>query len=244
MLRSKNKIFLLLLMGSAGSAPLWGAEAKPQSYPEKFAPRENAWSIGTSLRRLDIEAGHGYKIDAMAPYIDLGRGWVHESWWSLVELSLVLGPNGKRLADSPPLDFTGTGLRLRMGHTLPGKVLRHPSGDWGAELGLEYNEWIARSYQDETLADGQISNGWVVRSRWIFVQPALFYSLWKAARPQGHRPEWVTTRIEGLVLSLGLSVPVQSQMQASFVKNGEKDSRTDHWHGTLAFLSLTSWLGI
>jgi|GEM_PF-3245919 len=211
---------------------------------ETFTPRENAWSIGTSLRQLNISSSQDYKLNTIAPYLDIGRGWVHANWWSSIELNLILGPNGKRLPESPPLDFTGNGLRMRIGHSLPGRPLRQAEGDWGAEIGLEYNEWIARSYRDETLADGQISKNWVVRSRWIFIQPALFYSLWRPARPQGHKPEWLTTRVEGMVISLGMSVPIQSQFQASYSKNNEKQSLNDHWRGTLAFLSITSWLGI
>ena len=232
-----------------GSTVSLAAEAQttavvPPSGTASFTPREHAWSIGGSLRRLAIKADYDYQVNALAPNIDIGRGWVRPSWWSLVELSLMLGPNGQRLPDSPPLDFIGTGFRVRAGHTLPGQVLRKADGDWGIEFGLEYNEWIARSYQDRTLADGAVSSSWVVRSRWIFVQPALFYSLWQPPRPQGHKPEWITTRIEGVVFSLGLSIPVQSQLQASYLKAGEKQSVTDHWRGSLAFLSLTSWLGI
>jgi hypothetical protein len=245
---STLKIFAILLLGAtvpqAADAQSTPDPAAPPRETTSFTPREHAWSIGATLRRLDIEADHDYKIKTVAPHIDVGRGWVHPAWWSLVELSLMLGPNGQRLPDSPPLDFIGTGFRFRAGHAFPGQKLRKPQGDWGVELGLEYNEWIARSYQDRTLADGTSSNSWVVRSRWIFVQPALFYSLWQAPRPQGHKPEWITTRIEGLVMSLGLSIPVQSQMQTSYIKAGEKQSVTDHWRGRLAFLSLTTWLGI
>jgi hypothetical protein len=238
----RNSLAILLLGSKLGLA----AEAQSGAAPgaTSFTPREHAWSIGASLRRLDIQADSDYKLNALAPNIDIGRGWVRPKWWSLVEISLMLGPNGQRLPDSPPLDFIGTGFRFRAGHALPGRLLRSPDGDLGLELGVEYNEWIARSYQDRTLTDGSVSSSWVVRSRWIVVQPALFYSLWQAPRPQGHKPEWITTRIEGVIFSLGLSVPVQSQMQASYVKGGEKQGVTDHWQGTLAFLSVTSWLGI
>lgn len=235
----RNSLVILLLGSKLGLA----AEAK-SAPATSFTPREHAWSIGASLRRLDIQADYDYKINALAPNIDIGRGWVRPAWWSLVEISLMLGPNGQRLPDSPPLDFIGTGFRFRAGHALPGRLLRSPGGDLGLELGMEYGEWIARSYQDRTLSDGSVSSSWVVRSRWIFVQPALFYSLWQAPRPQGHKPEWITTRIEGVVFSLGLSVPVQSQLQSSYLRGGEKQSVTDHWQGTLAFLSVTSWLGI
>ncbi len=234
----------LLLLGVTFSL---AAEAETASAPDgatSFTPREHAWSIGASLRSLRIKADDDYALNAVAPNIEIGRGWVRPAWWSLVELSLMLGPNSQSLPDSPPLDFIGTGFRLRAGHAFPGQLLRKEGGDWGMELGFEYTEWIARSYQDRTLADGTVTGSWVVRNRWIFVQPALFYSLWQPPRPQGHKPEWITTRIEGLVLSLGMSVPVQSQLQASYLKAGEKKAVTDHWRGTLAFLSLTTWLGI
>jgi hypothetical protein len=236
------KILSILLLSWAG--PLAAKTQVPSDLPTTFAPREHAWSIGASLRRLDIKAGSDYQVQAVAPFLDIGRGWVRPTWWSLFELSLMLGPNSQLLRDSPPLDFIGTGFRFRAGHVLPGRLLRQAQGDWGVELGVEYSEWIARSYQDRLLSDGQTSSAWVVRSRWIFVQPALFYSLWQAARPQGHKPEWITTRIEGVVMSLGLSVPIQSQLQASYIKGGERQAITDHWQGTLALLSLTSWLGI
>ncbi|MDQ3235071.1 MAG: hypothetical protein M3Q07_24950, partial [Pseudobdellovibrionaceae bacterium] len=187
---SNLKILAILLLGCNVSQ---AAESEPPPNSAKFAAREHAWSIGTSLRRLDIKADYDYQIQAVAPYIDIGRGWVRPAWWSLFELSLILGPNGQRLPESPPLDFIGTGFRFRAGHVLPGQLLRKPEGDWGVELGLEYNEWIARSYQDEQLSDGQISSSWVVRNRWIFVQPALFYSRWQPARPQGHKPDWIMT---------------------------------------------------
>jgi hypothetical protein len=242
-----NKLTILLL-GMAVTVPSFAqTPSTPVPLPSEapsFTPREHAWTFGTSLRRLDIETDYDYKIHALAPYVDIGRGWVRPSWWSHVELNLMLGPNGQHLPDSPPLDFIGTGLRMRAGHTLPGQLLRKPKGDWGLELGLEYNEWIARSYSDRTLGDGSLSNSWVVRSRWIFIQPALFYSLWQPPRPQGNKPEWITTRIEGLVFSLGLSIPIQSEMQASYIRAGEKIGFTGRWRGTLAFLSLTSWLGI
>lgn len=222
---------------------LIGAESAAKA-PENFTPREHAWSLGTSFRRMHLSADHDYHLNYVSPTLDFGRGWIHRDWWSSVEFNLILGPNGKRLPESPPLDFTGSGIKLQIAHTWPGQMLRAPNGDWGGVLGLEYSEWTARSFRDEKLPDGHNTDAWVVRSRWIRVQSAVFYSIWQPSRPQGHNPDWISTRIEGVIMSIGLSLPIQAQLQANYVKDNQAQSVTDRWQGLLSFFTVTSWLGI
>lgn len=233
----------MLLSGTVAAAepPTPGA---PPGAPTKI--RENVWSVGfqNRLLRWGEEDEAGLQLHFMSQTLDVSRVWVKKHWWASIDLSLVLGPVSRRLPDSPPIDFTGNGFGFRFAYPLFSDGLRQANGDWGLMLGAESMEIRGNSYRRQVLSDGGISEGWLVRSRWISVIPGLFYSCLKAGRPKGNRPEWLVTRLEGYTIQLGLGLPIKGDLEISQTLRGLRERQNSRLRGYTGLLSFSAWLGI
>jgi hypothetical protein len=211
---------------------------------ETIKPRDNAWSIGFHARQLHLGEASDKRLRILSSAIEISRVWIKPTWWLSLDAALIVGPNGTRFTESPPIDFAGTGFSLRWAMPLLADGLRQPQGDWGLGLGAELYQLIGRSYQRETLPDGATSSSWVIRSRWNALVPSVFYSRLAPARPKGYKPEWLMTRIEGYTLHLGLAVPVQSTLRIDSTRNDVVRSRSSDAKGYMVIASLAAWLGI
>lgn len=219
----------------------------PKLTPEQIAAlpaRDSAWSIGFDARQLNVTPNdRRYKQRSTAPDINVGYVHIDESWWVMARGHLPFGPTSQRYPDSPPLDFEGYGISTTYGHSFSGH-LRDPSGDYGAEIGLEVFELVGRSFRRQVLPDNSVSNAWVMKTRWTALTPALTATFLKPSRPQGSRPEWLMTRIEGYRLSAGIVIPVQNSWDLRWEHNGVGQGDRGNWKGFFGVASLTAWLGI
>ncbi len=215
---------------------------KPLPYPPP-PPRTGAWSLGLDARQMAITPNdRRYKQRGVSPDINLGYVYVSQQWFSITSAHLVLGPTSQHFPDSPPIDYDGYGFSTIFGYSF--SDLRRPSGDFGAELGLEAFGIVGRSFRKQTLANGSDTDGWVMRTNWTALTPALFATFLKPARPQGNRPEWLVTRIEGYHVSLGLVIPVQHSWDLRYERDGVSLGDRGSWKGIMGLFSVSAWLGI
>lgn len=223
------------------------ANSLPKLTPEQIAalpPRTGAWSMGFDLRQMNVTPDdRRYKQRAIAADINVGYVHIDETWWAMARGHLPFGPTSQRFPDSPPLDFEGYGFSTTYGRSFSGR-LRKPSGDYGAEVGFEVFELVGRSFRRQVLADQSVSNAWVMKTRWTAITPALTASFLKPARPQGSRPEWLMTRIEGYRLSLGMVIPVQTSWDLRWEHDSISQGDRGKWKGVFGVASLSTWLGI
>jgi hypothetical protein len=219
----------------------------PKLTPEQIAalpPRTGAWSLGFDLRQLNVTpSNRAYKQRGIAPDINVGYVHIAEDWWASAIGHLPFGPTSQHYPDSPPIDFEGYGFSAVYGRPFSGN-LRKASGDLGAEIGLEVFELVGRSFRRQVLPDKSVSDAWVMKTRWTALTPALTMTFLKPARPQGSRPEWLMTRIEGYRFSLGAVIPVQNSWDLRFEKNSVGQGDRGKWKGVFGLLAISTWLGI
>lgn len=219
--------------------------AKKPAKEAQLPPRNSNWSIGLDGRILNVTPGdRRYKQRSLTPDINVGFVWIEASWWAMLRSHLPFGPTSQRYPDSPPLDTEGYGISATFGRTLNSSSLRQSQGDYGIELGVESFEVAARSFRRQVLGDSSVTDAWVVKTRWTAFTPAIFATFLKPARPQGTKPEWLTTRIEGYRASLGVVVPVQKSWDLRYERNGKPEGDRGSWSGVHAVLSVNTWLGI
>ncbi|MBC7661141.1 MAG: hypothetical protein H7249_15695 [Chitinophagaceae bacterium] len=216
------------------------AIAKAHSIP----PRTGAWTLGFDFRQLNIKPDDGrYKEHKISPDVNVGYVTIRNTWWFMGRVHLVFGPTSEHFPNSPTLDTSGYGYSFTYGKSLFGD-LRKSSGDYGAELGLEAFQVVGRSFESKTLSDGSLSSGWVMRTSWTALSPALYATFLQPSRPQGNRPEWLVTRIEGYRVSLGVVIPVQTSWDLSWTHDQVGQGGRGKWKGAFGLASLTAWLGI
>ncbi len=219
----------------------------PTLSPEAIAAlpaRNGNWSIGFDVRKLNITpSNRSYKQRGLTPDINVGYVYIKDSWWVMARGHVPFGPTSVRYPDSPPVDFEGYGLSATFGKSLTSS-LRNPGGSYGAEMGVEIFQLVGRSFRRQVLADQSISEAWLMKAGWTAITPALTATFLKPARPQGNRPEWLMTRIEGYHMSLGVVIPVQRSWDLRWEHDhvGQGDRGT--WKGVFGVVSLSTWLGI
>ncbi len=244
-----------LVLSFCLSTPLWAQapkEAEKTIVPDSktvaeadLPPRKMNWSVGMDARELNVTPGdRRYKQREVSPDINIGVTWIEPVWWAMGRVHLPVGPTSQRYADSPPLDTEGYGVSFNFGKSLLNHELRQANGDYGLEVGLESFELSARSFRRQVLSDGSSTDNWVVKTRWTAITPAVFATFLKPARPEGNKPEWLMTRIEGYRVALGVVVPVQRSWDLRYGKNGTPVGDRGSWSGVHGLLSLNAWLGI
>ena len=195
----------------------------------------------------------------------LGGGYIAKSWLVNVMLDVSLGPYEPARDGQLNVDFGGTGLTIWWATSAQTLDLRSSEGSYGFALGASYADMVGRSVgrnrkETSNPNDPENSNlvdNYVMRATYFSVLPSIFFAWLKGARPTGNTPELLTTRIEGYVLTMGVSVPVMAKYQAHYDKRqilGENDSgdasgsKRIFEEGTLKgysiLLSFTSFLGI
>ncbi len=248
-----------LLLGLLLSSPLYGEGAESSQTPEKnetilnsakqdeskLPPRKLNWSVGFDARDLNVTPGNRrFKQREVSPDINIGITWIEPNWWAMGRVHLPLGPNSQRYAESPPLDTEGYGLSFNFGKSLLNHQLRQTQGDYGVEVGIESFELTARSFRKQSLNDGGYTDFWVVKTRWMAITPSIFATFLKPARPEGNKPEWLMTRIEGYRVALGVVIPVQRSWDLRYEKNTVLVGDRGSWSGVHGLLSWNAWLGI
>jgi hypothetical protein len=83
-----------------------------------------------------------------------------------------------------------------------------------------------------------------MKTSWTAITPALTATFLKPARPEGTRPEWLMTRIEGYRVSLGVVIPVQTSWDLRWEKDSVAKADRGSWKGVFAVASASAWLGI
>lgn len=219
--------------------------AKLTAKEAHLPPRKANWSVGIDLRQLSVTPDdRRYKQREIAPDINIGFVWIEDSWWGMGNVHLPVGPTSQRYPDSPPLDTEGYGISATFGKTLNSQSLREKSGDYGIEVGIESFELTARSFRRQTLNDGTATDAWTVKTRWTAITPSLFATFLKPARPQGNKPEWLMTRIEGYRIALGLVIPVQKSWDLRYKQGETNQGDRGSWKGVHGLFSVNTWLGI
>ncbi len=239
-------VFVTVILHTPAQAVEAPKPALPSTLPQDFSPRSNAWGLGLQLLRPQYVTEDESKRSwaNLIPTLTISRVWLNPQSWGTIDLRIVLGPNSQRFEDSPALDYTGFGLGAAWGMSMGSLPLRQTTGDWGFLVAAQIDDLRGRSFRPRLLADGNLSDNWVVSVRTTSLGPGLFYARLEEARPKGHRPEWLMTRLEGYLWQLTALYTAQGTLDYSATLGRTSKGEHKPLHGFGIALSFSAWLGI
>lgn len=208
------------------------ALAQDTSAKEKtFGPRQDAFSVGLSGQRHSLKSGDGNEVLGNSAVIQLGKGYIADTWFWNASLDIHLGPYEPARGRQLDVDYFGTGLSLWAGTSAQNSNLRSPEGGYGFALGLSYADVVGRSLGRNRLEQGDPSDprnqhlidNYVLRVTNFSLLPAIFFCWLDEARPAGNTPELLATRLEGFILTVGMAMPLLVSYKAQYDTRTQRD---------------------
>lgn len=227
-------------------ACMWTSElARCDQTTSKNERSNGVWSFGLAASQVNLQSGEGEELSGFRSTSQLGWGYLSESWYGYVGLDIIAGPYESSRPPKIVVDYSGTGVSAGIALSAENQNLRTKDGNYGFSLSLQYSDITGRSIKsgsDDSAPDERITN-WQARVQSLSIFPAIFFCWLEPARPAGNTPELLMTRIEGYVLSIGLSTPLQATYSVGYQQAGEGFSSKASVKGYTAIISLQALIG-
>lgn len=195
------------------------------------------WTFGLAGQRYSLKSGDGQEILGNSAMIQLGTGKIYKNWYLLGSFDVLLGPFEPTQNQQLNVDYLGTGLSIWVGFSAQTLDLRSEAGGYGFALGLKYDDIIGRSVGHNRLDLGQrtpegkpmegnekLLDTYTMRVTSFSLLPAIFFSWLEPDRPRGTSPELLQTRVEGLLLTIGLAIPIDTSFSVKSTMIDQTDT--------------------
>lgn len=171
--------------------------------------RNSVWSIGISRAQYMLKASDGEQFLGVSSIIHLGKGNIYDNWFLTYFLDVISGPYSSQQRETLKIDFRGTGISIFTGYNAEQVSIRTEDGSYGFGLGFNYFDVIGRADIDEQfyLSKKGVDN-YVMRITQFSLIPSIFFSWLKSGRAVSNNPDQLKTRIEGSLLTIGVSMPL------------------------------------
>ena len=240
-----HKVLICLALLIAASA-YSQAENKSSTKPVK-PPLLNrkAWTLSLSGTQHSLKSGDGDHLIGIAAAVGLGYSYIGHNWIASGRVDFITGPYQSSKQQDLTVDFSGIGIDVNIGFSAENKDLRSYPGGYGFLLGVSYFDSIGRSVGERTSdLDGVKINNWVMRINSFSVYPAVFFTWLQPARQQGNSPDLLLTRIEGYLLSIGISIPIQTEYRVRFEADELRQSSEGDLNGYSILVNFTTLFGV
>lgn len=240
----------LALYGLLIGGTLFGADAKRnlEAQQKALGTKNSVWVFGVAGVDHDLAEKDGSNLNGGSVMVQIGRGYIGTRWFGHGSVDIISGPYQTPQRSKPKLDHSGTGFSTLWGYNLNEGGIRKEGGSFGLSLGLSYADIVGRS-TDTYSSGNETVEQFVMRVSNFAVMPGLFYAWLEKARPNGNKPEYLVTRIEGYLLNLGVAVPflaTQTTKYQSYTPTkpeGTAESQSGRMNGYSIVLNLTTLLG-
>jgi hypothetical protein len=255
------KLFFLTLI-LLTFAPIAGAiEATKTANP---GVRKTVWSFGLSGIRHSLKAGDGNEVLGNSASINLGTGYVSDSWYILGSFDIILGPYEPTYNQQLDVDYFGTGFTVWSGYSAQELNLRSPDGGYGFALGFSYADIVGRSIgknrgeSASNIDNNNLVDNYTIKVTNFSLLPAVFFSWLEEPRSRGNSPDLLKTRIDGYFLTIGIAMPLLISYHAKFdtrdqyevvddkvviIQESETERPSGHLRGYSLLITMTSLLG-
>ncbi len=239
MLNPKNNLSLAILLYGLGTGA-WCAEA-----PATKEVRNNVWSMSISTHQHNLKSGDGNHILGASGLVQLGWGYIGDTWLAGTTLDFVTGPFQSPKQQNLVVDFSGTGFSSYIGFSAENQNIRTYDGNYGFLLGISYTDIIGRSVGRRISEnEGTIINNWVMRVNNFTLYPSVFFCWMEPARSKGNSPIDLQTRIEGYLLNIGLAAPIQTTYKLKYEEDGISTSTKGNLKGYSVVVTFSALLGV
>lgn len=230
---------LLLMLLFASPLKLLAAKTNYYYTDEK---RNTSLEVGIAAGYNFISSVEDIDIKGFSNTLNVGIASTHLSRWLFdTNLQLISGPNNKQRMK---VDFSGTGFSVRSAYSVSGPF--RPSAAFGPSLTASYQFLSGKNPTDyANEVNGQTITSWSIKTRSFILTPALYYRSFKAARNVTNDPNYLTTRVEGWMVSLGVSIPayLEYSLSQTSTENGSS-SGAGKLSGYSIELSTSVFLGM
>ena len=201
--------------------------------------RRTMWVFGLSEQKMILKSGEEYEILGNQAAVQIGASHFATHWYFLGSADIILGPYEPAQNQQIDVDFFGTGLSSWVGFSAQPLDLRSSAGGYGFAIGFNYSDLVGRSYAlnrkdtgkrlpsglPDAENDGLIES-YSMRITHFTVSPGLFFSWLEEERPLSNSKEFLSTRIEGSLLTIGLAVPLDTTYSAKTVFTNKSTERS------------------
>ena len=220
------------------------AEDMTSASDEIQPPNKTAWTLSLGGAQHNIKSGDGDHLIGGAFAVGLGYHYVDTNWFAGGRFDFLTGPFQSTKQQGLTVDFYGTGLDMVVGFSAENKDIRSYQGGYGFLLGMSYFDTIGRSVGEKvTQQDDVTISNWVMRVNNFSIYPAIFFAWLEEARPVGNSPDLLVTRIEGYFLTIGISVPLQTEYRVRFDADGVTQNSEGNLNGYSILVNFTTLFG-
>ena len=178
--------------------------AEKENYYYKSQKRNTSLEVGMAAGYNFINEIDNVELEGFSSNLIIGVASTHFDKWLIDgSLEIIAGPNDKQ---NMKVDFGGTGFSLRGAYSVIGSF--RPNNAFGPALTASYQFLSGRNPTDYSNSiNGKTITSWSIKTRSFILMPALYYRSFKSARQVTNDPAYLTTRVEGWMISLGVAIP-------------------------------------
>lgn len=254
-------LFIALSIISSNSVFAKENELEPVFNPDEV--RKLYWNFGLTGSKHNLISGNEFEeIKGNSLDVSIGSGYIDNRKYFFGTVDFVMGPFEEAKKIHIDVDYKGVGATFWSGYSAQKIDLRSPLGGYGFSLGLKYSDVRGKSIglnkkqkvnPNDPDNEGLIDD-YSIRSSTFSVIPGIFFCWLEDWRPSGNDPELLKTRLEGLILTIGVNIPIQSSYTSEFnIATKDKDTgniiqKNQKQKGTMSgysiLVNLTALLGI
>ena len=214
--------------------------------------RRQAFSFGFTGARRSLRSASDQELVGNSGAVQVGYAYLSDSWYADLSFDLLLGPYEPAKDKQLDVDYLGTGFTLWLGASAQAANLRSSAGGYGFALGISYADLVGHSIGRNHLDVGDgadvrpdLIDDYVLTVTDLSLQPAIFFAWLGPPRPRGNAPDLLATRVEGYILTVGASVPLNAAFKATTHTKGASQSSSDSGalQGYSILVSLKAMLG-
>ncbi len=240
----------LVFLCFAISGFAFGIESKTnlEAQQKALGTKNSVWVFGIAGVDHELAEEDASNLTGGSVMVQIGRGYIGKHWFGQGAVDIIAGPYQTPQRSKPRLDHSGTGFYTLWGYSFNEGGMRKEGGSFGMSLGLSYADIVGRS-TDVYSSGTETIDQFVMRVSSFAATPGLFYAWLEKARPDGNKPEYLITRIEGDVVNLGLALPLLATQTTKYQSytptkpEGTNESQSGRMKGYSIVLNLTALLG-
>jgi len=222
--------------------------------------RRQVWIAGTSYHRFFLESQEGRDFNRGNVAFNFGIGLIDRQWLTMAKFNLILGPYENFGEKDVSLDYYGNGFSIFSAYTIQRGGFRRPHGGFGVFFGLDYIDIVGRSVgtnqyvpidTKENLDEPthETIRGYNNQIYHFSFTTGIVLSKLVPPRRVGNAPELLKTTMEGVIVKMGIGLPLYSNHRTKYEKTLESQqieavSFKGPYRGHAYFISLIAPFGV
>ena len=188
---------------------------------------ETVFTFGLTGIRHQLKSGNENQMIGNSAVLALGFGKINHTYMQVFTFDIIQGPFQPALDGQFDVDFEGTGISYTLAASAQETNLRSPLGSYGFSLGFSYSDIVGRSigankkfnlYEENP----DLLSSYSMRVTQLSLSPGLFFAWLKPIRDQTMSKEKLMTRVEGYILTISASLPLELTYRSTYERDPDR----------------------